>query len=128
MIAAAGVKRLNRTERVTEYFAVTDITPAPGQGILAVEIREGCSKVMPLLKYIDEPLVRTIAIAERTFSATLGGGCKTPLGAYATISDDTLTLYGMVADGNDNIKRSSVSGPSAKAEQIAYDLAEQLRF
>jgi uroporphyrinogen-III synthase len=57
--------------------------PAPGQGALAVQCREGDQDVLEVLEAIDEPGVRSEVAAERTFLEGLGGGCSAPVGAFA---------------------------------------------
>ena len=38
--------------------------------------------------------------AERAFLAALGGGCKTPIAAYATTKDSILHISGLVSSGD----------------------------
>ena len=41
VLAAAGLKRLGLEDRISRYFTVSEIIPAAGQGILAVQGRAG---------------------------------------------------------------------------------------
>ncbi|MFN8470994.1 MAG: hydroxymethylbilane synthase [Anaerolineae bacterium] len=96
VIAAAGLLRLGLEGRVTEYFRVEDMIPAPGQGILAVQTRDD-----EWLRGIVTPLVhrqtQVAARAERAFLARLGAGCQLPVAAHATVSEDgRLTLHTML--------------------------------
>lgn len=127
VIAAAGLLRLGLQERITQYFSVLEITPAPGQGILAIETRIDDTKTNELVKNTEDQLARDVALAERSFSAALGGGCKTPLGAHTTIDDSVLSLDGMVADDSGRIARAQVSGARDKAVLLGAELAGKLQ-
>ena len=102
LLAGAGLKRLgyDMDKKEGEYTMTplprTAFLPAPGQGILAVEIR----KDSPYLKYIKKISHKETEgemIAERAFLKKLGGGCNAPTGAYAKIKGDTLFMEGFYA-------------------------------
>ena len=97
ILAAAGVQRLGLGIHITEYFSVEQMTPAPGQGALAVQCREGDTETLRLLAPIDDSAAHQAVLAERAFLDALGGGCSLPVGAYATLEEDgSLNLYGVV--------------------------------
>lgn len=100
IIAAAGLHRLNRADEITRYFEYEEMTPAPGQGILAVEARSDDDTILKLLEKINDRDVQTAAQIERSFSHTMGGGCKAPVGAYATKMNTGWRLIGMAAQGD----------------------------
>jgi hydroxymethylbilane synthase len=128
IVAGAGLNRLNLTPAGARWLPPEDFIPAVGQGILAVESREGDRKIADLLAGLDHVPTRLMASAERAFLLRIGGGCRTPLAAHAVISDDgAMTLMGMVAslDGRRMI-RSRVSGAGAAAERLGEKLAEEL--
>ncbi len=102
LLAGAGLRRLgydidkNEGEYTMTPLPRTAFLPAPGQGILAVEIR----KDSPYLKYIKKISHKETEgemIAERAFLKNLGGGCNAPTGAYAKIKGDTLFMEGFYA-------------------------------
>ncbi len=118
ILSAAGLKRLGLSRRITKFFTVDEIIPAPAQGIIACQGREGENYCY--LEEVDNKISRLSAIAERSFSRTLGAGCNIPAGAYAEIDGDTLTLRGFFG-------RSAVmSGKVSEAESIGRKLAEAL--
>lgn len=103
LLAGAGLRRLGYDieKKEGEYTMTplprTAFLPAPGQGILAVEIR----KDSPYLKYIKKISHKETEgemIAERAFLENLGGGCNAPAGAYAKIKGDTLFMEGFFAN------------------------------
>ncbi len=86
VLAAAGIRRLGLEGAVTEWLEPETILPAPGQGALAVQCRSEDERVLALLAAIDDPGARATTMAERAFLRALGGGCATPVGAYAGVA------------------------------------------
>ncbi len=124
VLAAAGLRRLGLEAHVTEYLPLSIVLPAPGQGIVAVEARADDQEVLDIVAAADDPLSRLAARAERAFVQALGGGCTTPLGAFAWVEGDTLLLEGVLAtpDGA-KLLRERVEGGAAAPERIGEDLA-----
>lgn len=88
VLAAAGLSRLGRLDEITEFLSTDDVLPAPGQGALAVECREGDALAGSIAAAIDDPATRTCVTAERTVLALLEAGCSAPVGAHATVGAD----------------------------------------
>jgi len=101
ILAAAGIVRLGLTERVSYYFGVDEMLPAPAQGALALEIAGDRPDLMEILQTVECPQTRAATISERTVLETLGSGCSLPLAAYAEIRSGRLLLKARVvsADG-----------------------------
>src|SRR5947207_3051428 len=72
---------------IAAVLPATDCVPAPGQGIVAVEIREEDVHTQRAIEAIDDSSAHTALTAERAVVTRLGGGCQTPVGAFATLSD-----------------------------------------
>lgn len=127
VLAAAGLERLKVRDRSPEFLPPEVLTPAPGQGALAVEAREDAREVRELLASIDDPLARVATDAERTLSRRIGGSCNVPFGALATVEGGTMTLRGVVAspDGRRMVRTVS-KGPSRGWEGIVDQAAENL--
>jgi len=98
VLAAAGVLRLGWEDRIAAYLDPAEWLPAVGQGALGVVARSGDERVRALLADFHDPLTAACTAAERAFLAALEGGCQIPIGALATLSDEGLTLHGLVAD------------------------------
>jgi hydroxymethylbilane synthase len=126
VLAHAGLARIGRLDAVSQVFDPDEMMPAPGQGALAVECREGREDLVALLGLIDDPLSRAATTAERSLLAELQAGCSAPVGAYAA-GTDVLRLRGLVvaADGGRAL-RGSASGTLAEAEQIGRQVAADL--
>lgn len=126
VLGHAGLARIGRLDAVSQVFDPDEMMPAPGQGALAVECREGREDLVALLGLIDDPLSRAATTAERSLLAGLQAGCSAPVGAYAA-GTDVLRLRGLVvaADGGKAL-RGSASGTLAEAEQIGSQVAADL--
>ncbi len=132
VIAAAGVLRLGLDAAITEYLALEEMLPAPGQGALAVQCRTDDGGTRALVAPLDEPEVRAATEAERGFLAGLGGGCTAPVAAHAVVkverSGPVLQLQGLVAspDGR-RVIRGIVVGAPAGGRILGLELADNLR-
>jgi hydroxymethylbilane synthase len=97
LLAMAGLARLGRAEEATEALDPRQFVPAPGQGAIALECRDGDQAARDAVAPLDHaPTARAIA-AERAFLEALGGGCNVPLGAHAFAVDGGLELVAFVA-------------------------------
>ena len=98
VLARAGLIRLGLGHRVAQVIEADVMTPAVGQGALAVESRTADPRVNTLLHALDHRPTRLATLGERAFLARLDAGCQLPVGALGTWADGTLTLAGIVAD------------------------------
>ncbi|MCU1586068.1 MAG: hydroxymethylbilane synthase [Microbacteriaceae bacterium] len=109
ILAAAGLGRLGRLDAVTEYFELSRWATAPGQGALAIEVREQYSPEFgAMLKAIDHPSTRMAVFAERAVLARLEAGCSAPIGASAVLDGEMLFLTATVyaSDGSNSLTSS----------------------
>ncbi len=100
VLACAGLDRLGLAGRIVERLDPDVVPPAPGQGAIAVQIRCDNLQLGALTAAIDDRLTRVVVETERSFLAAFGGGCRTPIGALASIVDSRLELLGGIATGN----------------------------
>ena len=125
VLAAAGLKRLGLEGRIKRYFAPTELLPAAGQGIMAVQTRKGMD--LSCLAGVGDPDAACCALAERAFVRALGGGCTSPVAAHATVEGETLTLTGLyVSEDETIIRRGSRTGAKQDAESLGEALAQAL--
>jgi hydroxymethylbilane synthase len=125
VLALAGLRRLGLEERASEVFGLYDVLPAPAQGVLAVECRAGDGQTLELLRAIDDPALRRIVTAERSFLARIDAGCTFPAAAYAEEFGTTIKLHGLLApDGR--VVRSKMAGPLDTAAGVGRALADSL--
>ena len=127
ILAAAGLIRLGRGTRISAALPPDTCVPAPGQGIIAVEVRSDDTTTRGILSKIDDPIAAAVLTAERTVVTRLGGGCQMPIGAYATASERGLALSAIVVsvDGA-RTARSETRGLLTEAELVGARAAEQL--
>ncbi|HEY8964054.1 MAG TPA: hydroxymethylbilane synthase [Alphaproteobacteria bacterium] len=88
ILGAAGVKRIGREADISSYIEPESMLPAVGQGVVAIESREGDSEIHAILEKINHQPTRLIVQAERALLAALNGSCGTPIGSYAMWNDD----------------------------------------
>ena len=127
ILAAAGIKRLGWSDRVTEYLSPDVCLPAIGQGALALEGRTDDGFVREVVARLDHHPTRIAVTAERAFLERLEGGCQVPIAAHAAITNGALTLSALIAgvDGR-RLVRDSVQGPMRDAHRLGVELAERL--
>jgi len=127
VLAAAGVKRLGLESRISSYLPFHQFLPAVSQGAVAVQIRAGDPEVAGWVRAMEHTPTFQATSAERAFLRTVEGGCHAPVGAYATLQEDTLTLRGMVCslDGTQAVE-GEVSGPVSRAQALGVELARDL--
>ena len=127
VLAAAGLKRLRHDARISALLPVEACVPAPGQGIIAVEVREGDLRVIAPLKAIADAAATAALTAERAVVTRLGGGCQMPIGAYAALQDTELVLTAIVVsvDGA-QAARADVRGAAADAHAVGVRAADEL--
>ena len=127
VLAAAGLRRLKYESRISAALPPDTCVPAPGQGIIAVEIRSGDEAVRAHVALITDPAAAAALLAERALVARLGGGCQMPIGGFATQVGGELRMIAIVVsvDGS-RAARADARGPIADAERIGIEAAEQL--
>ena len=128
VLAAAGLRRLGFAARISFALPVEVCVPAPGQGIVAVEVRAADMPLQRLLGTISDEGSAAALTAERALVQALGGGCQTPVGALASpAGGETLSLTAVVValDGSRAV-RGQARGPRAEAADLGTRLGAQL--
>jgi hydroxymethylbilane synthase len=127
ILACAGLDRLGLAERIVERIAPDVIPPAPGQGAIAVQVRADDARLIALGATIDHRPTRLAVEAERGLLVALGGGCRSPIGALATLTLDRLDLLGAVVtiDGSGAV-HARRDGPVAAGDRMVGLLADDL--
>jgi len=98
VLAAAGLSRLGFASRISLALPQEACVPAPGQGIVAIEIRSGDDRVSDTVARINDAAANDALTAERALVEALGGGCQTPVGALAAVvNGGALELDAVVA-------------------------------
>ena len=97
MLASAGLERLGFGARIGERLPFDVMLPAPGQGALAVTVRDGDARSAELVRaVVHDPRVSLAVSAERGFLNHLEGGCQVPVAAHAEVEGSLVRLHGRV--------------------------------
>ena len=128
VLAAAGLRRLGFSSRISTAVPLVDCVPAPGQGIIAIEIRGDDDRTRKTVARINDADAWSALEAERALVVALGGGCQMPIGAVA-IPTGTLDLefHALVSslDGTRVIRYKKV-GWRADAAALGREAASYL--
>lgn len=127
ILAAAGLERLGRGERITQRLPPEVCPPAAGQGALAIQVRSNDAATAGLVAALDHSATRDAVELERAVLRTLGGGCRSPIGVLAVIRSDRVELIGGVAapDGS-SVRVERLIRSSGAFAGLVEDLAARL--
>ena len=128
VLAAAGLARLGFASRISLAIPAEACVPAPGQGIVAIEIRAGDARAPTRSRASTTPPAGDALTAERALVEALGGGCQTPVGALASVIDGKeLELDAVVValDGS-RVVRGQARGARHDAAKLGARVGAQL--
>ena len=127
VLAAAGLRRLGRESEVTFRFGLEELTPAGGQGSLALEARRGDTRAAEEAARISSHDALVELTAERAALTALGATCDTPVGICARVGEDELEVFGYAGlpDGSDWV-RDRLSGDPEQPAALGEALAERM--
>ncbi len=127
ILASAGLIRLGLAERIRDFISVEDSLPACGQGAVGIETRLNDERVLGYLAELNHQPTACCVQAERAMNTRLQGGCQVPIGGYATLHGDEISLNALVGslDGS-SIVRASAKGHVKEAEKLGIEVAEML--
>jgi len=141
VLAYAGLARIGCVNAVTQVFEPDEMLPAPGQGALAVECRDGEPELAARLGAVTDQASMAAVTAERSLLEALGAGCSAPIGAYAAVSAAGGSARGVVPPGSSaqlrlqaavmstdgsRVLRAHGGAPGAEARRLGRDLAAEL--
>jgi hydroxymethylbilane synthase len=125
VLAAAGLARLGVDPPNARRLRVEEMVPAPGQGALAIHVREEDRTTRAVISVLDHVPSRRALEAERALVHLLGGGCDLPLGAFAATKGERIRMVAIVAtpDGAKVVRSASEStDPGVAASTLAQGL------
>jgi len=128
VIAAAGLERLGMLDEVaSEIFSPADCVPAPGQGVLAVQVRKSDAVLVKQMHLLQKEVVTLAVEAEQAFTRIVGGGCTQPVGCYAQVDGSKVTLYGLVGSADaTKAEYAEAQGEATEAIPLVEQLATQI--
>jgi hydroxymethylbilane synthase len=127
VLATAGLARLGRLDAIAFSFGLDELTPAPGQGCLALEARADDADAAAAAGRISDRAALVELTAERAASAALGGSCETPIGVCARFEEAGLAVrgYAGLPDGSEWV-RDRVAGDADQPAALGEALAERM--
>ena len=127
ILASAGLIRLNMETRIRMPLPADISLPAVGQGAVGIECRNDDAELIQLLQALNHADTHCRVMAERAMNERLEGGCQVPIGSFATLDNNVLTLTGMVGkpDGS-TLLFASATASRDNATEIGIEVAENL--
>jgi hydroxymethylbilane synthase len=127
ILAAAGIRRMGWTEKITQVLPTDISLPAIGQGAVGIECRREDPRINDLIAFIRHNDTFDAVVAERAFLQKLEGGCQVPIAAYAELQGQNLRLSGLVGsiDGKELI-RDEIEGTRADGIRLGTELGERI--
>jgi hydroxymethylbilane synthase len=127
VLAAAGLRRLGREDEIAFRFGGEEMTPAAGQGALAIESRRDDDSSASAAAGLSDGTALVEVTAERAAVAELDATCRTPVGINATLSGDRLRIDAFVGlpDGSEWV-RDTVAGEAEDPVAAGREIADRL--
>ena len=128
ILAAAGLHRLEISQRITCYLEPPDWLPAAGQGAIAIQIRRDDAETRSIVGALNDHATVIATRAERAFLAALEGGCQVPIGALVTGDGERAVLHGFIGDiSGARLVRGQHALDAGNPELSGVRLANELR-
>lgn len=127
IVAHAGLIRMGYAGPVSQVIPFDIMLPAVGQGSLCIEIRKNDERVKKIVSHLNNSETKIAVDCERALLAKLQGGCQVPIGAYAEVRENTVSIEAIIStlDG-DHAIRDKHSGPIKHAAKIGEELAQRM--
>jgi hydroxymethylbilane synthase len=140
ILALAGMHRLNfavTPDGKLEGDAVPDgllatvldvetMLPCVGQGAIGIEVRESDERIATICERLDHYNTRQCVVAERAFLAGMGGGCQSPVAAYAEVVGEQLRMRAL-SFASGPVRRAESKGPLKEPVDLGRRIAEELK-
>jgi len=124
VLACAGLQRLGFDARIRSRLDAPQWLPAPAQGAIAIECRDGDIDTMALCAALDDAATRTCVEAERAMNRALHGSCHVPVAALARLDGDRMSLSGLVGSATDGrCVRALAQGVASAPEALGIEVA-----
>jgi hydroxymethylbilane synthase len=140
ILALAGLTRLNfqinpggtiTGDAVPEgllatVLALDEVLPCVGQGAIGIETRANDERVAAICRKLNHAETLCAVTAERAFLHGMGGGCQSPVGAFAEVNGTTVSLRA-ISFRDESVKRGSAKRPVAQAALLGEQVAAELK-
>ena len=127
VLACAGLARLGFQDRIRARLDAPQWLPAPAQGAITIECRDGDTRTQALCAVLDDAQTRTCVEAERGMNRALHGSCHVPVAGLAQLDGTQLQLDGLVGSATDGrLVRASANGDAAAPQALGEQVAQAL--
>jgi hydroxymethylbilane synthase len=127
VLAAAGLRRLGRENDISFLLDAGQMTPAAGQGALALQTREDDAEAREAAAAISDDTALVDLTAERAAVAALDASCNTPIGIHARRDGDRLVIDGFAGLPDGSIwVRDRFEGDAADPRALGEELAQRM--
>jgi hydroxymethylbilane synthase len=140
LLALAGITRLGFTitdagklqgEAVPEGLLATVleldvVLPCVGQGAIGIETRAQDERILKICERLNDPDTFQSVTAERSFLRAMGGGCQSPVGAYAEVKGKKISLRA-ISFGDSFVKKAGAIRPVQEAALLGEQIAAELK-
>jgi hydroxymethylbilane synthase len=140
ILAAAGLARLGFTitdagrlagEKVpagilAAILGMDEMLPCVGQAAIGLEVRDGDQRIASLCRELNDEATFQCVTAERAFLRAMGGGCQSPVAAFARIDGTEIELRAVSFLGKDARRgqgRAEAKDAAALGKTVAAQLA-----
>lgn len=100
--------------------------PCVGQGAVGIEVREEDERIAAICECLNHFHTRQCVAAERAFLAGMGGGCQSPVAAYAEVVGSQLQMRAL-SYANGPVRRAQGKRPLKEAFELGQQLAAELK-
>jgi porphobilinogen deaminase len=97
-----------------------------GQGAVGIEVREGDERMAAICERLNHFDTRQCVTAERAFLAAMGGGCQSPVAAYAEVAGDQLQMRAL-SFASGPVRHGRAKRPINEAAELGQQLAAELK-
>lgn len=127
LLAAAGLNRLQKSDRISQLLNAEQFPTAPAQGAVGIEYRQSDARTAELLAPLDHGETHTQVVAERSLLARLDGSCRTPIGVHTQTKGDQLHMLAEILSPDGSVRhRKTIIGDASDPLQLGDELGQQL--
>jgi hydroxymethylbilane synthase len=127
ILAAAGVKSLNLSNKIGFSFTTEEVIPSAGQGIIAVQCNKNDNTIKNFLKNINDQETEICARSERAMLEAIGGDCETAVGGLAVVENNNLKLIAQLfSDSGLKSYEHAMTGKISEAVKIGKLVGQEL--
>ena len=103
-----------------------EMLPCVGQGAVGIEVRADDERIAAICEQLNHLNTLQCVVAERAFLAAMGGGCQSPVAAYAEVVGSRLEMRAL-SFTHGPVRRAQAKRPVKEAVELGQQLAAELK-